>query len=574
MAGASIAATIGALALVAAAPVSARAAGALFGQPGVEGADPTIVQSTAVFVPSSDATEVHLRLEIEGATELMSWVIPVPAPPSVTVGSEAMFGALDAASVSIFRWTTSADACATDFAPESPSDDSASSEDETRSPQSPPTIGWFSAESLADVDSTVAWLQSGGTAPDPLEVAMLESYAAEGMSFLGVRLDGRIERSVVHPVVLRFESPGVALPLSAMRFASAPIVDSRVLVLADERYAPLGMSHVELNRLQVNWLQLGPDYGERVGEALDTSGAQGRGFVTEYVGPVPNMNLAAVRNPSWDPDAFAALDKMDVPDLLVAQELYACEGGPVPGGGNFTFFDCDALHPLADGLLADHYLPDGVTLADFFNCPECYLEAIQWNAEEFIAAYRQRILSPGDLALARLGEAQTLTRMYARLSPNELDVDPSFIARPADGDASDDRDGNAARIESDLVGNRHARCNGDAIFTLPGGREVLVPGGGPWPDWDESMPHAERVLEMVPAGSPLLIADNTETIDTLLAEHNAEHGWPPQGCGACRTRAGADRGPGAALWLFLLLFAAPRRRRESARPCPRPCPRP
>ena len=307
----TLAAAALAAASLAVAPTSARAAGALFGQPSAEGIDPTIVRSVAVIVPSGDATEMHLRLEIEGATELMSWVIPVPQTPTASVGSVALFGQLQAASVPVFRWTTSADACATESSPAPEPNDPAPPDEGGRPPESTPTIGWFSAESLADVDATVAWLQSGGTAPDSLEEAMLHAYAAEGMSFLGLRLDGRIERTTVHPVVLRFETPDVAVPLSAMRFAAAPVVDTQVLVLAPERWAPLGMADVELNPLQVNWLQLGPDYAQRVAQALDGD-AEGRGFVTEYAGAVPDMHLDAVRNPLWDPEAFFALDKMEL----------------------------------------------------------------------------------------------------------------------------------------------------------------------------------------------------------------------------------------------------------------------
>ena len=61
------------------------------------------------------------------------------------------------------------------------------------------------------------------------------------------------------------------------------------------------------------------------------------------------------------------------------------------------------------------------------------------------------------------------------------------------------------------------------------------------------MPWVEEIDEVPQSGAPMVLVDNTDTIDDLLRDYNASVGWP-RGCGSCRAS-----GPGVppAAWLGL-----------------------
>ena len=79
-------------------------------------------------------------------------------------------------------------------------------------------------------------------------------------------------------------------------------------------------------------------------------------------------------------------------------------------------------------------------------------------------------------------------------------------------------------------------------MTLPDGREVYFSPNTPrqWPDFQTEMPWEEDVDEQGMANNAPLISlvDNTEMIDTLLAEWNEEQG----GGGGGGVEGGADAG--------------------------------
>jgi MYXO-CTERM domain-containing protein len=65
------------------------------------------------------------------------------------------------------------------------------------------------------------------------------------------------------------------------------------------------------------------------------------------------------------------------------------------------------------------------------------------------------------------------------------------------------------------------------------------------------MPWAEEITEYPLGEAPIVLVDNTETIDAELAQHNAFYGWPPpEGSGGTSgspwSNVGADSSAGCA----------------------------
>jgi MYXO-CTERM domain-containing protein len=154
-----------------------------------------------------------------------------------------------------------------------------------------------------------------------------------------------------------------------------------------------------------------------------------------------------------------------------------------------------------------------------------------------------------------LAENRYLTRMYTVISPHEMIEDPMFHENPILDDVPAARTG-ASRL----------LCNGDTLWTLPDGREVYVPAGQGWPNIGGDDYYEEEVDEVPPMGAPLVLVNNTEAINGLLAAYNAQAGWDgSMGNGGAETGPGEDedgdaggcgcRGgaPGSALWAIGLL---------------------
>ena len=179
----------------------------------------------------------------------------------------------------------------------------------------------------------------------------------------------------------------------------------------------------------------------------------------------------------------------------------------------------------------------GVDPIDFYPFLGDYagqIDMVKWNnGAEFADAMLNRIIEPGMHAVDLLDTWPYLTRMYTTISPAEMTADPFFWANP-----------DLPGVDfTNAIASRRVLCNGDALWTLPDGREVYVPADGPWPDFSSEMPYEEEVAETPQAGAPILLVDNTAAIDAQLAVHNCQFDWPDPG--TCASLPDPDSGSGS-----------------------------
>jgi uncharacterized protein (TIGR03382 family) len=132
-----------------------------------------------------------------------------------------------------------------------------------------------------------------------------------------------------------------------------------------------------------------------------------------------------------------------------------------------------------------------------------------WDGAAFAAELDERVIAPGLHGVELLGAWPYLTRMYTRVSAEEMTVDPIFHA-------------NADLPDVPLPGAASQECldcdSQDAVATLPDGRMVYLPLSA-WPAFRD-MPWAERI-ESIPAnGAPMIEADHRAEIDAALATWN------------------------------------------------------
>ncbi|MCB9715144.1 MAG: DUF2330 domain-containing protein [Myxococcales bacterium] len=578
-------ASVGAVLL---APNTAEACGGTFCDGG--GPVPMPVDQSGeniVFIRDGDNIEAHIQIQYQGEAAKFGWVIPLQSLPEFSVGSEPFFQALLAGTVPTYLVNVQRDDCSlgdeggNGLPPgdgaggtSGAADDGGDSSGGDSGPEVilQQTVGAYDIAVLqgGTAAEVIQWLDDNGYAQDEEAEPILQAYLDEGHLFGAVKLTGGADVDEIHPIVLRFRGSEPCIPLRLTRIAALEDMDIRSFFLGSARTVPQNYRHVLVNQVKIDWTQgnLAQNYKEVITQAVDAPMAVGRAFVTEYAGTSDVVPRFGISSPSWNSSAFVGIDPIGVVDALISQGLYFCDLDFGQG--------CNGTHPLVQPLL-DEFLPvpDGVDRDAFYECLSCFSEQIDlmaWDDVAFAAAMEARIVVPGQHAVQLLDANPYLTRMYTTMSPGEMTEDPMFH-----------ENAELPEVPNNLQATQRILCNGDSVYILPDGRQVYLPAGAPWPDFDDepawSMPSDEEVQEVMSAGAPVVLVNNTQAIDDALAAYNQAQGWAGagedggsdggaddqsggSGCG-CRT---GGSGYGGLMLMLLGLGAglAARRRERSA----------
>ncbi len=562
-------------------PKEAKACGGTFCDAGPQPMPVDQTGENILFVMEGGYTEAHIQIQYDPDTDADSfaWLVPVTVVPTFSVGSEALFQSILANTVPSYGIQRTFDDCGAS-APGMGADDGGgevrfdAAGGETGGPEivHRETVGAFEIAVLSGgtAAEVMNWLGDNGYQQDPAALPLLEQYLGEGLLFAAFKLKVGAETSEIHPIVLRFDNDDACIPIRLTRIAATEDMDVRAFFLAESRVVPANYRHVLINSLKIDWPNSGANYKEVITLAVDAEGANGHAFVTEYAGASTVVGLGSVYDPAWDPTAFAGLTPIEVIDELRNQRLLDCAGA-----------QCFFGHLLLEGILADFLpAPDGVENEEYWECPACFAELVDpslFDAVAFAAAIDERIVAPALHAVSVIDTSPYLTRMYTTISPGEMTVDPLFHQNAA-----------LPEVAALRVANQRTFCNGDALWTLPDGREVYLPAGQPWPEFTEEMPWEEDVEEVAPVGAPMALIDRTDEINALLAAYNAAHGWadsggsggsgggdssgaseqggvdavPREGSNGCGCRGGGNGSPLAAL-VGLCIACVGRRRAQS-----------
>lgn len=508
-------------------PARAEACGGTF----CDGGATPVTQTgeTVLFVMSEGATEAHIQIAYDPATDAdqFAWVVPITSVPEFSVGSQPLFDALKAATVPAYGFTRQFDACGDDGgAPPSAADSGGSVKFDLAGDDDGPdvlvqqTVGAFEITVLSGgtAAEVMQWLGDNGYTQDPAAEPILGEYLAEDYLFAAFKLAQGSDTSEIHPVVLRFAEEEACVPLRLTRIAARDDMAVRTFFLADARVVPQNYKHVLVNPLALDWPNVAANYQEVITLAVDAFAADGKAWVTEYAGPASIVDDTTVLDDRWDASAIASLAPDEAIATLASQALIACTGEGMDAR-------CSETHALVRGLLLQYLPPPAdVEPEAYWGCPSCYPEAdtTAWDAAAFADDLDLRVVAPGVHARDALAQYPYLTRMFTTISPAEMTVDPFFWANPD-------------LPEVDLtsqIATRRSLCNDDSVWTLPDGREVYVASGSAWPGLDGELPYEEEVAQMPAAGAPQTLVDRRAEIATLLAAHNCAHDWPsPADCG-------------------------------------------
>ncbi len=541
---------------------------------------------TIVFVLNEGRVEAHIQVQYDADAnaERFAWLIPVMAEPDFAVGSQQLFINLQNSTVPSYGYANQFPSCGGggggggggwdddggcsaggtggNADGDAPEDGGAAGDDGGTTGGGVDvvqrdSVGAFDIVVLQadDTDELMTWLADNEYYQDPAAAPILDEYIAEGAMFAAVRLNNGADVGEIHPITLSYDGDQPCVPLRLTRIAAQPDMDIRVFLLGERRAYPTNYRHVSINPVKLDWIDLGGDYKNVVTMAVDSTMVDGHGFVTEYAGLTTAIDRTGLQDSAWDEGALASASALQVPELLTEQNLLACSGAD----------DCSYLHPLIQGLLATYLpVPDGLEPGEFYSCIECYEDQVDldaWDANAFTRDVRERIFAPGRHAESLLDDNPIVTRLYTTLSPHEMTLDPTFHI------ATDDTPGVDLTA---AVATLRYECDGTAQMELresARARNVSVPQVSIWPDISpDQMPWAELVTENLPGLAPVVLVDNGDLIDELVAAWNQatsnqrsalceDDGLGPDGgavasAGSCGCQT--DR-RSAAGWLLMLL---------------------
>ncbi len=523
-----------------------------------------------LFVMAEEYTEAHIQIQYDPTTdaEQFAWVVPLTDLPEFGVGSEPLFDAVLSASVPRYGFNNV-------FTGQGCDDNESSSASDTAAGSTDPTgAGGTSGDGESDSDTddggpeillnevvgafeitvlqgdnlmeVTTWLDANGYAQDPNADPILQEYLDEGYLFAAFKLTNDAETSEIHPITLRFPNNEACIPLRLTRIAAVDDMDIRSFFLSDSRVVPSTYKHVLVNPLKLDWPSSASNYKSVITQAVDADQADGRAFVTEYAGPSDIVPTFGLFSDQWDSSLFEELAAIGAVDILENQGLMTCFGGSGSGGtstgsstgstgGGSDGTSCQYNHPLLRGLLQKYLpVPDGIPEVEFYGCLSCYQDSIDaeaWDPAAFALDLQSRIIAPGQNAAEILNSFPSLTRMYTTISPGEMTEDPFFYQNPDLPDVD----------RTNEIAQRGTGCDASVIWTLPDGREVYSPNTG-WPSFDDEMPWEEEVAEMMQAGAPMVLVNQTETIDNQLVEYNCQFNFPSGS--ACGDPGGEVSGSG------------------------------
>lgn len=498
-------------------PDRAEACGGTFCDGG--GMNPSSVAQayeTVLFLQDGPYVEAHIQIAIDPNTKAQkfAWVLPMPAVPEFSVGSQPLFDALVRDTSPTF--STSGEYCG-GFADEGAafiqSPDGGGLGGGGPEIIDTDIVGAFEVTVLqgGTVDGVMTWLGDNGYTQDPAAGPILGEYIDKGNVLVAFKLAPSATTAEVHPVVLRYLGTEPCVPLQLTAIAATPDMGVRAFLLGEERWAPMNWRHVALNLVKIPWNGDTAFYAEAVARAVDEA-PDGRGFVTEYAGPSDTVVTDGLYSATWDASVFEAAMPVDVVDLLNAQGLAMCDVNLGP---------CIVPYSLLVAMLRKYLpAPDDVSENDFYGCLSCYADMTtfaEWDGPAFAAELAERLIAPGQHATELMAAWPYLTRMFTRVSAEEMSVDPIFHPNAALPDVA--LPGGATHVCAD--------CEGDEVVTLPDGRMIYVPVAG-WPGF-EDMPWAERIETIPGNGAPFVELDNRAAIDAALAEYNGSQRCPVGG---------------------------------------------
>jgi hypothetical protein len=508
-----------------------------------------------VFVNRNGVLEMHVQIQYSGKPADFGWILPLPAVPKnrlgatgIDVGSVEFFDQLETVTRPTYvlqrtpcvQRSSSGLGCGA-FASDSLAGADVPNQAGTMSPLvTQDSVGPYEFAVLKADSKTemLNWLNQNRYVVPAGTDGALAPYIRPGAYFLALKLKAGRSAGDVQPVVLRFPADLPTVPITLTAVGATPNMGVLIWVLGGARAIPRNYFHTVVNDAQIDWLDNARNYSEVVRKAVAEAPGK-HAFVTEFAGSSRRMSnvldssgrysvLTAVRSVT-DPVSF-------VRQILPVTEQRSLDDGsflqstfPVVTRGfalNGQLYAVLGRHiPMPQALVAT-----GVAPADYYQRIDFYLnqdrranparyadiETALKNFNPGMAAQElQDLIATPTLDAGQLFQDVTLsklTRLYTVLSPEDMNLDPAFSFNRELPDVSNihnatllaacaDQDRDFAELSTTPFKRR--------LTADESSKDQLVP---------LPAPYSQRIEQLADTGAPVVKTDNTETIQSTLAD--------------------------------------------------------
>ncbi len=405
-----------------------------------------------LFAVDDETVTAHIQIFYTGEAEKFSWVLPLPALPTIGIGTDDLFTQLRARTDPRFSVTwTNSDNCWSNQGCWAVPEASAGGDDFDGDPKNSGVsvlaegaVGPFDYKVVESTsgDALFTWLDDNGYDQPESAKPIVSTYVNQEYVFLALKLQKDKAAGDIQPVVLTYTSPVLAcVPLKLTSIAATADMPVRSWILASARAIPLNYFHAVLNQKAYPWLDCsggywwggGEDpckgaYEKLVTDAADA--ANGHAFVTEYAGSTAPMAQALYVEGKLDLTKLAAVTE---PMQFLSEML------------NQGFPRSSLLQEVIR-----KWIPKPADLPeDCDEDPEFYT----WNLETCLtympddwtfdpvgmaADLEARVVEPAKAAQALFTKHPYMTRYFTTVSPDEMTKDPMFSFNPELGDVSNE----------------------------------------------------------------------------------------------------------------------------------------
>jgi hypothetical protein len=551
-----------------------------------------VVQAGERILFAHDGNDVlaYIQISYKGAADQFGWLVPLPSVPTLELGSNELFTALEGRTQVSYRLNQNRLYCQS-APPVSHSSDPVAPEGGCGYETAPHDASFgadLSARYGSDLSAAAAFdLGKPGPLVDqsdlgPYDYAVLKAddqtamfqwlsdnryyvpggtmdvvapYIHPGAYFLALKLKGGQSTGDIQPIVLRYASDLPMIPLILTSVGAVPDMGIEVFLLGNARAIPRNYRHVVLDDLPV-WLNR--DYPSLVVRAVREAPLH-HAFVTEYAGR--SSVMSGVLTPPGRFGDPAELRQLTDPVQFLA---YLRQFG--------FAFDTTLLAILS------RYLPEppslvqqGLSLTAYYTNYAYYSTAFgpfddggappAFDPVACTDEIEMRVVQPTQRTSALFDTNPYLTRLYTAISPEDMTADPVFSENP-----------DLPNVSPVHTATQTIPCHGSGWLDSDQELSIQYPTSLP------NLPAALRIETLREAGAPIVDLDNTATIWAAIGpvEMNTDTSPDPtptyepqpepatgRGC-ACdllATRARLDAG---LLLLAAGLFLIIRRRRRAS----------
>ncbi len=401
-----------------------------------------------VYGLESDGTlTMAVQIRYSGDDDDFAWILPVPAPPEISLGTDALFDNLDAATRPIFvRDERTAGQCrehptcvyddgstaytgGCGFGPSDPTPWMGGYVDAAAAPPPPPTassdaglreggVTVFSQGSVGPYDTVVlgsssaaevvSWLGAHDYVVPQTAVPILESYEGTRQIFVALRLASNPTTRQIRPLVLRMPTAEACLPIRLTAIATVPEMPITAYFLGSTGVTSTNYSVAEVDATDLAFWEGTRSWRGAVTSAVDAMG--GQAFVTDYAGPTPAVRLEL-------PDVADLASESDPATLVQALRD---RGYP----GDAALLDIFSRHLVApasyEGAPQSYY--NCLTVDTTASCGE----PSHYDPASLVAAIDTEIAAPRRDAQALVFRHGHLTRLFTTMSAEDMTIDPVF----------------------------------------------------------------------------------------------------------------------------------------------------